>query len=40
MAKEMARDSKVIVKQCIVRFVSLVDAICTKITVTLKMEKR
>ena len=40
MAKEMTRDSRVIVKQCIVGFVSLVNIICTKIIVTLKMEKR
>ena len=40
MAKEMTRDSRVIVKQCIVGFVSVVNIICTKIIVTLKMEKR
>ena len=39
MAKEITRDSKVIVKQCIVGFLSLVDIICTKIIVTLKMKK-
>ena len=39
MAKEMTRDSKVIVKQCIVGFLSLVDTVRTKIIVTLKMKK-
>ena len=40
MDKGMNIDSRAIVKQCIVGFVSLVDIIYTKITVTLKMEKR
>lgn len=35
----MTRDSKVIVKQCLVGFLSLVDTVRTKIIVTLKMKK-